>query len=46
MGLALDFCVKSTVVDAVKHLPTFLITDGTQPIDKAGEEALLKDLGE
>ncbi|KAK4504238.1 hypothetical protein PRZ48_005154 [Zasmidium cellare] len=49
VGLAYDFCVKCTAVDAVEHgYRTFLIEDGTKGVFQSGEavDGLRKELRE
>jgi nicotinamidase/pyrazinamidase len=45
-GLALDYCVKSTALDARRLLPAAAVTvvlDATRPVDpKTGEEAMVE----
>lgn len=40
VGLALDYCVKETVLDAAKRFETTLLADGTRPVNlKPGDGA-------
>lgn len=48
MGLALDYCVKTTALDAVKDFETFVVVQGCRPVaDDSRTEALakMKDAG-
>jgi nicotinamidase-related amidase len=33
VGLALDYCVKETALDAARRYPTTLLSDGTKPVN-------------
>lgn len=33
VGLALDYCVKETAIDAAEHYDTTLLADGTRPVN-------------
>jgi len=33
VGLALDYCVKETAIDATERFTTFLLADGTRPVN-------------
>lgn len=33
VGLALDYCVKATALDAIRLLPTTLLADGAKPVN-------------
>ena len=47
VGLAFDYCVKHTAIDAVEHgFKTFVIEDATKAVDQSGEAlaALRKEL--
>jgi nicotinamidase/pyrazinamidase len=33
VGLALDYCVKETALDAVRRFQTTLLADGTRPVN-------------
>lgn len=43
-GLALDFCVKSTALDAVKNFKTVVILDATKAVFPENNEATIKEL--
>ncbi len=45
VGLAGDVCVNYTILDAVKEgFKTFLIIDGTKPVNKDGFDAVVKNM--
>jgi nicotinamidase/pyrazinamidase len=39
VGLALDYCVKETALDAAKRFETTLLADGTRPVNLATGDA-------
>lgn len=46
VGLAADYCVKATAVDAVvEGFKTYIVEDGTRPVDAAQWAGERKDIG-
>ncbi len=46
-GLALDFCVKATALDAVKKgFKTYIVLDATEAVNKNSKESVIKELEE
>lgn len=47
VGLAADYCVKATALDAKREgFRTFIVEEGTRPVDEAAWEATKKDIVE
>jgi len=46
VGLALDFCVKNTALQSVKHFTSTVILDATKPVSEEGGEEAVKEFND
>jgi nicotinamidase-related amidase len=46
VGLAADYCVKATAMDAAAEgFETYIVEEGTRPVDAAGWEGVREEIG-